>query len=77
MEQNNQNNNNNEETVQKPVSILMEETTKNLADIINNSQLPCSILSYIFKDFLNQIQNVAQQELMQAKQTLEQSTTNK
>lgn len=59
--------------MEKPLNLRIEEVKKQIAEIINNAKLPAYILKPIVKDFYMQLQNLEQQELVQAQKEYENS----
>lgn len=48
----------------KPVTLIREDFIKDLVDLTNNSALPLFVVESILKDFLSEIHQGAQQQLM-------------
>ena len=46
----------------KPISVVYEETKTAVADILNNSKLPPFIIQNILKDFLTEVTMLAKQQ---------------
>lgn len=67
MENNNTNNN-----IQKPVSVIIEETKGNLAKVINESGLHLSLIEMIFKDMYLEVCNQAERIYVREKAAYEQ-----
>lgn len=49
----------------KPLTLLMQETKNNLIQTINNSSLPPCILELILKDMLNEINVLSKKQLQE------------
>ena len=49
----------------KPISVVYEETKTAVADILNNSKLPPFIIQNILKDFLTEVTILAKQQYEQ------------
>ena len=49
----------------KPLTLLVQETKSNLVCTINNSSLPPCILELIVKDILNEIHVLSQKQLQE------------
>lgn len=54
----------------KPLSLKVEETTKELAEVINNSDLPAYCLKQILKDLFIQLENIEQEEIKKYQEEL-------
>lgn len=59
--------------MEKPLNLRIEEVRNQIANIINEANLPAYILKPIVKDFYTQLQNLEQQELIQAQRQYEKS----
>lgn len=59
--------------MEKPLNLRIEEIRKQIANTINEANLPAYILKPIVKDFYTQLQNLEQQELIQAQRQYEKS----
>lgn len=46
----------------KPITVVREETKKNLADVINNSGLPAFVIEPILMEFLNETRIAAKRQ---------------
>lgn len=57
----------------KPISIILDDLKNGIADLINNSQLPPSLVEPIMKDLYNEVSMVAKQQLEQDKKNWEAS----
>lgn len=57
----------------KPITVVREETKKNLADIINNSGLPAFIIEPILMEFLNETRIAAKRQYELEKAQYEQA----
>lgn len=49
----------------KPISIILDDLKKELANAINNSQLPLCLIESILKDLYQEAANMAAQQLEQ------------
>lgn len=59
--------------MEKPLNLRIEEIKNQIANTINEANLPAYILKPIVKDFYTQLQNLEQQELIQAQKQYEKS----
>ena len=59
--------------MEKPLNLRIEEVKNQIANTINEANLPAYILKPIVKDFYTQLQNLEQQELIQAQRKYEKS----
>lgn len=59
--------------MEKPLNLRIEEVRNQIANTINEANLPAYILKPIVKDFYTQLQNLEQQELIQAQRQYEKS----
>lgn len=59
--------------MEKPLNLKIEEIRNQIANTINEANLPAYILKPIVKDFYTQLQNLEQQELIQAQRQYEKS----
>lgn len=59
--------------MEKPLNLKIEEFRNQIANTINEANLPAYILKPIVKDFYTQLQNLEQQELIQAQRQYEKS----
>ena len=59
--------------MEKPLNLRIEEVKNQIANTINEANLPAYILKPIIKDFYMQLQNLEQQELIQAQRQYEKS----
>lgn len=59
--------------MEKPLNLRIEEVRNQMANVINEANLPAYILKPIIKDFYTQLQNLEQQELIQAQKQYEKS----
>lgn len=57
----------------KPISVIREETKQNIAKIINSSGLPAFVIEPILVDFLNEVRMIAQRQYEMEKMQYEQS----
>lgn len=57
----------------KPITVVREETKKNLADVINNSGLPAFIIEPILMEFLNETRIAAKRQYELEKAQYEQA----
>lgn len=57
----------------KPITLIREETKQKLANVINESGLPAFIIEPILSDFLNETRIVAQRQYEMEKAQYEQS----
>lgn len=57
--------------MEKPLNLKIREVTDQIANTINEANLPAYILKPIVKDFYTQLQNLEQQELIQAQRQYE------
>ena len=55
----------------KPSTIVYEEFKQNLANLINNSGLPAFIVEPVLRDYLNEVQIMAQRQYMADKTAYE------
>ena len=46
----------------KPFSMIYEEFKQKMADIINNSGLPPSVIESVLKNYLNEVNNIAKNQ---------------
>lgn len=46
----------------KPFSIIYEEFKQDLANLINNSNLPISVIELILRDYLMEVSNIAKSQ---------------
>lgn len=51
--------------MEKSINIVIEETKQNLANVINNSELPMGIIELIINDIQNQVINAKNNQLSQ------------
>lgn len=63
--------------IEKPISVAIEETKQQIADVINNSQLSPVVLDLILKDIYNEVHNVYTTQALQEKQQYEASIQQK
>lgn len=61
----------------KPITVIREETKKNLADVINNSGLPAFIIEPILMEFLNETRIAAKRQYELEKAQYEQALMQK
>lgn len=59
--------------MEKPLNLKIEEFRNQIVNTINEANLPAYILKPIVKDFYTQLQNLEQQELIQAQRQYEKS----
>lgn len=59
--------------MEKPLNLRIEEVRNQIANAINEANLPAYILKPVVKDFYTQLQNLEQQELIQAQKQYEKS----
>lgn len=59
--------------MEKPLNLKIEETRNQIANDINNANLPAYILKPIIKDFYIQLQNLEKTELIEAQKKYENS----
>lgn len=59
--------------MEKPLNLKIEEIRNQIANTINEANLPAYILKPIIKDFYTQLQNLEQQELIQAQRQYKKS----
>lgn len=59
--------------MEKPLNLRIEEVRNQIANTINEANLPAYILKPIVKDFYTQLQNLEQQELIQAEKEYQKS----
>lgn len=59
--------------MEKPLNLRIEEVRNQIANAINEANLPAYILKPVIKDFYTQLQNLEQQELIQAQKQYEKS----
>ena len=52
----------------KPITIVREETKEQIANIINNSGLPAFVIEPILQEFLMEVKNVAMRQYEHDKQ---------
>ena len=52
----------NEINISKPFSMIYEEFKMGLANLINNSDLPMSVMATILENYLNEVNGVARQQ---------------
>lgn len=52
----------------KPITIVREETKEQIADVINNSGLPAFVIEPILQEFLTEVRNVAKRQYEYDKQ---------
>jgi hypothetical protein len=57
--------------INKPIALVVDEFTRNMMQLIQDSQLPCFILEPILKDFYNQLSDLRKQELQAARKEYE------
>lgn len=58
----------------KPIAIVMSETSKQLVDVLNNSDLPYCILDALVRDLYQQVEDCARKEYIEAKKEYEKET---
>lgn len=51
----------------KPITIQIEEIKDNLANILNNSNLPLFVIRYILKDLYSEVCNLYNQQVINDK----------
>lgn len=64
----------------KSLAYLIEENKQRINQIITESELPIIIWNYIFKDYINEFNNIIQQQLnneIQQRQQIEQEQKQK
>lgn len=49
--------------IQKPVTLVKQEFTESLVQLVNNSNLPLFLVEYILKDVLSSVHSASQQQL--------------
>lgn len=59
------------------VNVAIFNTRNNIVEVVNESGLPLSIISLIFKDVLTEIDNKAQEELKQDLQKMKEEELSK
>ena len=59
--------------MEKPISIILEELKQDIANSINNSQLPLAIIEPVMKDLYNEIVTLAQKQLIKDKENYKKS----
>jgi hypothetical protein len=59
------------------VNVAIFNTRNNIVEVVNESGLPLSIISLIFKDVLTEINSKAQEELKQDLQKMKEEELNK
>lgn len=59
--------------MEKPLNLKLKEIKEQIANIINQANLPAYILKPIVKEFYNQLEILEQQELIQAQKQYEKS----
>ena len=59
------------------VNVAIFNTRNNIVEVVNESGLPLSIISLIFKDVLTEINSKAQEELKQDLQEMKEEELNK
>lgn len=57
--------------IEKPISMAVEETKQQIAEVINNSQLSPVVLDLILKDIYNEVHNIYMTQALQEKQQYE------
>ena len=57
----------------KPITMIIDETKREIADICNNSMLPLYILEPIIKDLYVEIQELNKRQMQQERIAYEQS----
>lgn len=62
--------------IEKPISLTIEEVKAEIANIINNSQLPPVVLDLIVKDIYNEVHSIYIQQTMQEQQEYNASKQN-
>ena len=62
--------------IEKPISLTIEEVKAEIANIINNSQLPPVVLDLIVKDIYNEVHSIYIQQTMQEQQEYNTSKQN-
>ena len=62
--------------IEKPISLTIEEVKAEIANIINNSQLPSVVLDLIVKDIYNEVHSIYIQQAMQEQQEYNTSKQN-
>ena len=62
--------------IEKPISLIIEEVKTEIANIINNSQLPPVVLDLIVKDIYNEVHSIYIQQTMQEQQEYNTSKQN-
>lgn len=60
--------------MEKPITLQIEEFKKNIATIVNDSNLPPFILDYIFKDLYSEIHMLNQNQLTKDMQEYEKAS---
>ncbi len=63
--------------INKPIALVVDEFTRNMMQLIQDSQLPCFILEPILKDFYNQLSDLRKQELQAARKEYEAAVAQK
>lgn len=59
--------------MEKPITMIIDETTRELANVCNNSQLPLYILEPIIKDLYLEVQELNKRNSRQERMIYEQS----
>ena len=59
--------------MEKPLNLKLKEIKEQIANIINQANLPAYILKPIVKEFYNQLEILEQQELIQAEKEYQNS----
>lgn len=62
--------------MKKPLNLRIEEVKNQIANTINEANLPAYILKPIIKDFYMQLQNLEQMDLIKSQQEYENSLKN-
>ncbi len=62
--------------MEKPLNLRIEEVKNQIANTINEANLPAYILKPIIKDFYMQLQNLEQMDLIKSQQEYENSLKN-
>lgn len=50
------------EMINKPMSVMRQEFTEQLVDVVNNCHLPLFVIEYILEDVLDTVKTAAKQQ---------------